>query len=81
MTGRWKKIKVPLIVSFFQNGKKNNNKAFISIKMLLFLETIMASCANVSATRVSFCLRSFSGSLVFTPKTPESVFGQCHAKH
>ena len=48
--------KFKMTVSFFQNGKKNNGKALISIKMLLFLETIIAPCADVPATRVSFCL-------------------------
>ena len=43
-----------LTVSFFQNGKKNNGKALISIKILLFLKTIMASCANVPATGLDF---------------------------
>ena len=43
-----------LTVSFFQNGKMNNDKALISIKMLLFLETMTTFCANVPATRVSF---------------------------
>ena len=38
---------------FFQKGKKNKGKPLISIKMLLFLETIMASCTNFPATRVS----------------------------
>ena len=33
-------------VFFFQSGKKSNDKALILIKMLLFLKTIMASCAN-----------------------------------
>ena len=36
---------------FFQNGEKNNDKALISIKMLLFLETVITSCANVPTTR------------------------------
>ena len=41
---------------FFQSGQKSNYKALISIKMLLFLKTIMASCANIPATRVSSSL-------------------------
>ena len=41
---------------FFSKWKKNSDKALISIKMLLLLETIMASCTNVPATRDSFCL-------------------------
>ena len=56
VTGEIEKFKMTLTVSFFQNGKKYNDKALILIKMLLFLETIMAAYANVSATRVSFCL-------------------------
>ena len=79
VTGKMEKFKMTLTICFVQNGKKNNDKALISIKMLPFLETIMASCANVTAIRVSFCLwqRRLSGSLVFTLKKPRSVFGHC----
>ena len=49
VTGRWKKFRMILTV-FFLSGKKSNDKALISIKMLLFLKTIMASCANIPAT-------------------------------
>ena len=61
------------------NNDNNDDKALISIKMLLFLETIMAPCANVPPTRISFCpwQRRLSGSFVFTLKTPRSVFGHC----
>ena len=47
--------------------------------MLLFLETVIASCANAPAIRVSFCIwqRKLSGSQVFTLKTPNSMFGPC----
>ena len=47
--GRSKKSRMTLTVFFFKSGKKSNDKALISIKTLLFLETIMASCANVPA--------------------------------
>ena len=59
--------------------KIQNDKALISIKMLLFLGTTITSCANVPATRVSFCLgqRRLSGSSVFTLKTPRSEFSHC----
>ena len=79
VTGKMEKFKMTLTICFVQNGKKNNDKALISIKMLPFLETIMASCTNVTAIRVSFCLwqRRLSGSLVFTLKKPRSVFGHC----
>ena len=79
VAGKMEKFKMTSTICFVQNGKKNNDKALISIKMLSFLETIMASCANFPATRVSFCLwqRRLSGSLVFTLKKPRSVFGHC----
>ena len=55
---------------FFQSGKKSNDKALTLIKMLLFLKTIMASCANIPATKVSSWLWQWrlSGSSVFTLK-------------
>ena len=46
---RYKKSRMTLTVFFFKSGKKSNDRALISIKMLLFLETIMASCVNVPA--------------------------------
>ena len=62
----WKKFKITLSVSFFQNGKKNNDKALISIKMLLFLETVTTFCAKKIGRIISFSL-----------KTLRSVFGHC----
>ena len=53
MTGEMEKIKNYFNSLFFQSGKKSNDKALISIKMLLFLKIIMASCANIPATRFS----------------------------
>ena len=38
---------------FSKRKKENNEKALISIKMLLFFDTIMDSCTNVPATMVS----------------------------
>ena len=70
--GRWRKFRMTFTVFFFfQSGQKSNYKALISIKMLLFLKTIMASCANIPATRVSSSLWQWrlSGLSVFTLKT------------
>ena len=77
--GRWKKFKIDFNCYFFLNGKTNNDKALISIEMLLFFETRTAFYANVPAIRVSFCLwqRRLSGLSVFTLQTPRSVFGHC----
>ena len=61
----WKKFKIILSVSFFQNGK-NNDKALISIEMLLFLETVTTFCAKKIGRIISFSL-----------KTLRSVFGHC----
>ena len=71
VTVEMEKIQNDFNCLFFQSGKKSNGKAFISIKMLLFLKTIMASCANIPATRVSSSLWQWrlSGLSVFTLKT------------
>ena len=55
-SGDGKNSKLTLTVTFFLNGKTNNDKALISIEMLLFFETRTAFYANVPAIRVSFCL-------------------------
>ena len=66
----------------FSKWKKEQRLSFDFNQMLLFLETIMASCANVPATTVSFFLwQRLSESSAFTLKTPRSVSGHCHAKH
>ena len=77
--GDGKNSKLTLTVTFFLNGKTNNDKALISIEMLLFFETRTAFYANVPAIRVSFCLwqRRLSGLSVFTLQNPRSVFGHC----
>ena len=71
VTGDMEKSQNSFNYFFFQNGKTNYGQALISIEMLLFLETRIASCANVPVTRVSSCLWQlrFSGSSVFTLKT------------
>ena len=81
--GIWKKVRILLTIFFFQNGKTNYGQALILIEMLLFLETRIASCANVPVTRVSSCLWQlrFSGSSVFTLKTQIIVWSLHHAKH
>ena len=52
VTGEMEKIRNDFncLFFFFQSGKMSNDKALISIKMLLFLKIIMASCANIPAT-------------------------------
>ena len=61
---------------FFLSGKKSNDKDLISIKMLLFLRTIMTSGVNVPVTRVSSYLWQWglSGSSAFTFETSRSMF-------
>ena len=38
---------------FFQSGIKSNDKALVSIKMLLLLKTMTVSCGNIPATQAS----------------------------
>ena len=66
--GRWEKFKTILTAFFFSNWKRTNDKTLISMKMLLFFDTITTLCANVPVKRVSFCLweRRLSASLGFT---------------
>ena len=71
------------IVFFFQNGNNNNdNKALISIKMLLFLETmpllvlIFQLPGSVFVYNKCLCQDD-----VFTLKTPRSCSSLCHAKY
>ena len=56
VAGEMEKIRITLAVFFFKMEKKNKDKTLISIKMLLFFKTIMASFANVPAASVSSCL-------------------------
>ena len=63
MTGEMEKIQSDFKCLFFQSGKKSIGKALISIKLLLFLKAIMASCAWLWQW-------GLSGSSVFTLKTP-----------
>ena len=72
------------IVFFFQNGNNNNdNKALISIKMLLFLETmpllvlIFQLPGSVFVYNKCLC----QDHQFFTLKTPRSYSSLCHAKH
>ena len=51
-TGEMKNIQNDFNCLFFESGKRSNDKALISIKMLLFLGTIMAFCANIPATYI-----------------------------
>ena len=53
MTGEMEKFRMTLNVFSFQSGIKSNDKASVSIKMLLLLKTMIASCGNIPATQVS----------------------------
>ena len=56
VTGEMEKIQNDFNCFFLLKRKKEQWQTFISIRMLLFLETITAFCAYVPAATVSFCI-------------------------